>query len=112
MSDLLNPNTIRAPDFGPGVWLNTEAPLTRDRLRGEPLAPGIAGGDVNLRSDDTSVVRVTRPRMYELVHNGEFAKHELELVFRANGLAIFAFTFTSCVAPQATTDERGTFISR
>ena len=45
MSDLLDPQYVRAPDFGPGEWLNREHPLTLDALRGsvmERLVPQLA----------------------------------------------------------------------
>jgi hypothetical protein len=86
--------------------------LVEVRQDGLSLVDGIAGEDVLVQPDGTSVVRVTRPRMYELVQNGAFTDHELELTFRANGLALFAFTFTSCVAPQASLGEEGTYTIR
>src|SRR5690606_25463369 len=33
----LQPRIIRAPDFGPGEWLNVERPLTPERLRGRTV---------------------------------------------------------------------------
>jgi hypothetical protein len=84
--------------------------LVEVRQDGAPLSSDIAGGDVTLRPDGTSVVQVTRPRMYELVQNMTFGDHELELSFHANGLALFAFTFTSCVAPDAAPGKKGTFV--
>lgn len=63
----------------------------------QPLHSEIAGSDVTFLEDGSSVVYVTRPRMYELVRNRQFEHHELSLRFRANGLALYAFTFTSCV---------------
>jgi thiol-disulfide isomerase/thioredoxin len=82
------------------------------RQDGAPLVPPFAGSDVHIQPDGASVVRVERPRMVELVNNPTFGEHELELVFRANGLALYAFTFTSCVAPQATSGKKGTFTAR
>ena len=35
MSDLLDPQYVRAPEFGPGEWLNVEGALTLETLRGK-----------------------------------------------------------------------------
>jgi thiol-disulfide isomerase/thioredoxin len=64
---------------------------------GDPLNPVNAGADIDYDDEGISIVLVERPRMYELVRNPEFGHHEVELVFRATGLALYAFTFTSCV---------------
>ena len=57
----------------------------------------LAGADVYFDEAGRSLVRVTRPRMYELVRNPGFGEHELDLVFHAHGLALYTFTFVSCV---------------
>jgi hypothetical protein len=44
--------------------------------------------------------------MYELVDNGEFGTHTLELSCPA-GLTAFAFTFTGCVNPQTSSVMAG-----
>ncbi len=66
------------------------------RLDGRPLASAVAGPDVRFR-DGLSFLLVARPRMYSLVDHKDFGAHTLELVTRQPGLALFAFTFTSCV---------------
>ena len=45
-----------------------------------------------------AVVRVDAARMYRLVRNREIDTHELSLVTKSDGLMLYAFTFTSCVA--------------
>ncbi len=67
---------------------------------GRPLAPEIAGPDVQFR-DCRSYIRVVRPRMYALLDNRNFGTHRLELITREPELALFAFTFTTCVDPNA-----------
>jgi hypothetical protein len=47
--------------------------------------------------------------MAQLVKNTRFESHELSLTFQAMGLAIYAFTFTSCIAPQSSADSADTF---
>ena len=80
-------------------------------LDGAPLGKHNAGSDVVFDSNDRSLVNVTRPRMYELVLDNTFDRHELELVFRTNGLAIFAFTFASCLAPHAIAGQHNTLVT-
>jgi thiol-disulfide isomerase/thioredoxin len=70
---------------------------------GVPLTSRQAGVDVRFRTRDglnQSYILVDHPRMYALLDNGEFGTHLLELVC-PTGLTAFAFTFTSCVNPQA-----------
>ncbi len=50
--------------------------------------------------DEESYLVVDSARMYYLVDDHEFGEHELELRC-AQGVAAFAFTFTSCVDPVA-----------
>lgn len=64
---------------------------------GIPLAATSAGRDVHFDPDGSSYVLVETARMYELVHNPTFEGHHLELIFRANGLALYSFTFTTCI---------------
>lgn len=82
-----------ALDLRPGDAL----PMVEVWLDGMPLVPGNAGADIEYDDGGLSYVNVERPRMYALVETPEHGRHELELVFRASGLALYAFTFTSCV---------------
>lgn len=70
--------------------------LIQDR---KPLPTASAGRDVRFENG-TSIVKVEKPRMYSLVDNHAFGTHTLELVVRTPGVALFAFTFTSCVGAQ------------
>jgi thiol-disulfide isomerase/thioredoxin len=63
---------------------------------GQPLTPAIATADIQFRHG-RSYLRIVRPRMYALVDNHSFGAHTLELIARQPELALFAFTFTSCV---------------
>jgi thiol-disulfide isomerase/thioredoxin len=56
---------------------------------------------------DESYVLVDSARMYFLVDNHDFGWHELELRCSA-GVAAFAFTFTSCVDPVASSLQGAT----
>ncbi len=72
---------------------------------GKPLTRNQATKDTRFRSSncssgEESYISVDRARMYFLVDNQEFGKHQLELRCSA-GVAAFAFTFTSCVDPVA-----------
>jgi len=97
-------NAVLSPSADPvEVLLNLRPPdvppLIEVRQDGAPLTPLNAGEDVQIGADGVSTIVVTRPRMFELVRNPDFGVHEVELVFRAHGLALYGFTFTSCVAP-------------
>jgi thiol-disulfide isomerase/thioredoxin len=75
---------------------NREPREVEIRQDGQPLAASIATADVFFR-DGRSYIRVVRPRMYSLVDNRSFGTHTLELITCQPELALFAFTFTSCV---------------
>lgn len=62
-----------------------------------PLSVDTAGFDV--RADEGRLL-VDRPRMYNLVRNPGFERHELTLRVRMRGFALYSFTFTSCVKPD------------
>jgi thiol-disulfide isomerase/thioredoxin len=61
-----------------------------------PLPPEQQGEDLA----DTGQVLVDRPRMYNLVRNPGFERHELTLRVRTRGFAVYAFSFTGCVKPD------------
>ena len=69
--------------------------LTQD---GAPLAREDWGADVTADDQGNTVVKVDGPRMYGLVANRDFSSHEFTLVTESHGLALYAFTFISCVA--------------
>ena len=62
-------------------------------IDGSPVEGDSAGEDV-----EGGAVRVDRPRMYRLVRGIDVERHTLTLETESDGLAAFAFTFTSCVA--------------
>jgi thiol-disulfide isomerase/thioredoxin len=99
-------NAVLSPSADPvevalGLRRGDTPPLIEVWQDGEPLPPERAGADILYDSAGISCVLVDRPRMVELVRNPRFEAHELELVFRAHGLALYAFTFTSCVMDEA-----------
>ena len=67
---------------------------------GAPLAPEDAGENVRFE-DGRAFVEVERPRMYRLVNNRDIDSHELTLSTENPGLALYAFTFVSCVVTSA-----------
>jgi len=66
---------------------------------GAPLAAGDAGADV-VGGTATSIITVDAPRMYRIVNNREIGRHELTLATASDGVAMYAFTFLSCVVPE------------
>jgi len=74
------------------------------RQDGKPLTRAQATRDTRFRAatqgEEEGYIVVDSARMYFLIDNHEFGAHELELRCSA-GVAVFAFTFTSCVDPVA-----------
>jgi thiol-disulfide isomerase/thioredoxin len=73
------------------------------RQDGHSLTPAQKTRDTRFRSNEgreESYISVQNARMYALVDNHGFGSHRLELICPA-GVALFAFTFTSCVDPSA-----------
>jgi hypothetical protein len=81
---------------------NKQAREVEVRQDGQPLAPSAATPDISFRNG-RSTIQVVRPRMYSLVDNKAFGEHTLELITRQPELALFAFTFTTCVDAEAST---------
>ncbi len=65
---------------------------------GEPVPEADRGDDVKSGDGGATEVVVTGPRMYRLLNNRDFGSHELTLQTESPGLAVYAFTFISCVA--------------
>ena len=63
-------------------------------LDGAPASGDAAGEDV-----EGGALRIDKPRMYRLVRGIDVERHTLTVETESDGLAAFAFTFTSCVAP-------------
>ncbi len=70
--------------------------LTQD---GAPMSKEDAGEQVTFDEDSRAYVEVKEAGMYRLVNNREIGSHELTLSTNTAGLALYAFTFVSCVVP-------------
>ncbi len=66
---------------------------------GAPLAADDAGPDVQ-PGGATSTMTIETPRMYRVVNNRQIGRHELTLETKSDGVALYAFTFISCVMPD------------
>jgi hypothetical protein len=64
---------------------------------GEMLPSTNAGADVQYVGGEAVLVP-DRPRMARLVSNPDFEEHELRLEVQGKGTALYAFTFTTCMA--------------
>jgi thiol-disulfide isomerase/thioredoxin len=84
---------VHPPSFGGAATIA----IAQD---GAPLAAEDAGEDV-VAGAAVSVVTVDTPRMYRLVANREIDRHELTLSTTSDGVTMYAFTFTSCLVPEA-----------
>lgn len=87
-------------------------PLIEVRQDGRFLTPTNAGADITFLANGASVVKVTRPRLYQLVRNPGYETRSLELTFRACGLALYAFTFTTCVVSGSSVEGKDKFVIR
>ena len=76
--------------------------VVRVSLDGEPVAGDVAGEDVT-----DGVLKVDTPRLYSLVRGQDAERHQLTLETQSDGVAAFAFTFTSCVAPPPQAESEG-----
>ena len=72
------------------------------QLDGKPVSAGYAGEDVRFE-DGAAYVEVDGPRMYRLVNSPDIGSAELTLSTADAGLAMYAFTFVSCVVPPEAT---------
>lgn len=61
-----------------------------------PLTEQVRGFDVNPEGR----ILVDRPKLYNLVRNPGFERHELTMRIKTRGFAIYSFTFTACVKPD------------
>jgi thiol-disulfide isomerase/thioredoxin len=107
-------NAVLAPSADPVEIMLDLRPSAADPIvvvqqDGRALPTAYAGADIEFAADGTTFVRVRRARMAQLVKNPAYESHELSLTFQAMGLAVYAFTFTSCVAPHATADYPDSF---
>jgi hypothetical protein len=67
---------------------------------GQPLDPASAGADILIENGESTLV-VDAPRMYQIARNPDARQHELRLDVPARGLALYAWSFSSCVIPGA-----------
>ncbi|MBI5283609.1 MAG: redoxin domain-containing protein [Chloroflexi bacterium] len=82
---------IHPPTYGGGATIT----VTQD---GAPLPADDAGPDV-AATGGTALLTVDAPRMYRIVNNRDIDRHELTLTTASDGVALYAFTFTSCLVP-------------
>ena len=67
-------------------------------LDGAPIPQEHAGEDIRFE-EESAFVEVDGPRMYRLANSPEIGAHELSLLTADAGVAMYAFTFVSCVVP-------------
>ncbi|MHB0975759.1 MAG: thioredoxin family protein [Candidatus Aquicultorales bacterium] len=72
---------------------------------GEPLPHEARGADI--REDETGTfVEVDLPRMYRLIDEEAYGRHELKLLTGSDQFQIYAFTFGSCAGPAKVKEEQ------
>ena len=65
----------------------------RVELDGAPLKPDRAGSDIMFADDGESFIIVDEARMYRIVDQPDFSRHELRLSSNSDAFSFFAFTF-------------------
>lgn len=101
-------NAVLSPSADPievvlGLRPGGKEPLAEIRLDDKPLTPEEAGSDIHFEGG-RSFVRISRPRLYQLVRHRTFGPHQVELILRTSGVALYTFTFVSCEAPAGADD--------
>ncbi len=92
------PSRVHLEYVAADVNLVLHPPLTGEVATVRVLVDGEAPGPLAGEDVADGVVRVDSPRMYRLVRNGDVEQRTLTLESESDGVAAFAFTFTSCVA--------------
>ncbi|MCC7361682.1 MAG: redoxin family protein [Anaerolineales bacterium] len=92
-------NAVLAPSGDPvELRLDLKAPVSLDVYQdGAPLDGLHAGADIGWNADGQSVLVVDQPRMYALTRNPDARPHRLRLEAAGRGLALFSFSFSTCV---------------
>lgn len=90
-------NAVLSPSADPvELMLNLKRPATLIVTQdGQPLDSLSAGEDIGF-ADGQSLLNVDAPRMYQIARNPDARPHELRLELNATGLAVYAFSFSSC----------------
>lgn len=81
-----------------GLKPTDDEPVVVVEQNGRYLPKALAGRDVVFDENGRSFLRIIKPGMVQLVNNHTFSKNQLTLTFEATGLALFTFSFTSCIA--------------
>ena len=63
---------------------------------GKPVTKDAAGADIRYAADGQSFLRVDAPRMYQILKNRRWGKHELRLGTTSEDFGLYSFTFASC----------------
>ncbi len=94
-------NAVLATSADPvDLLLDLKPPLTlRVTQDGQPLDTLSAGADIVL-AEGQSTLLVDAPRLYQIARNPDAGPRELRLEAPARGLAVYAFSFSSCVKPR------------
>jgi thiol-disulfide isomerase/thioredoxin len=86
-----------------GLWQKEAVPpLVELLVDGRPPRRHELGKDAQMDEHGRVFVPITRPRLYHLLQHPTHGSHELTLICRHTGLALYAFTFSSCVMQLAT----------
>lgn len=107
-------NAVLAPsadevDLALNLSGSAAEPIIEVKQDGRYLSQIQAGDDILFTDAGVSIIRVDQPRMYHLIQNLTHETHEVELILSATNLALFAFSFSSCVAPAHLANSDNSF---
>lgn len=92
-----------------GLRHSESDPMVEVRLEGRPVPEWLAGRDIEYDEDGRSYVRVERSQLFHLIDDDTFAERQLELVFRAPGIALYSFAFSGCVVKRGLRNDFDTY---
>jgi hypothetical protein len=95
-------NAVLAPSPDPDdpPFFGKTVPHVRVLQDDQPLAKDRYGEDI-YQSESGATLRVDCAKMYALVNSPEFGIHDLQLGIHGKGLTLYAFSFGSCINPEA-----------
>ncbi len=82
-------NAVIRPEGGQPFWVF----ITQD---GKPVRPEDKGADIRYDDRGNSYILVDEPRMYNLIKNARFGRHELRMASTSPDFGLYSFTFSSC----------------
>lgn len=110
-------NVVMSPSSDPvdlilGLRKSEDDPVIEVALDGAPLRRDEAGEDVQFDEEARSYFTLPRAKMVRVWQSDDFRSGELELVLRDGNVALYAISFSGCLAPDGAEAEYETYRAR